>query len=271
MMKEHEDFYEIFNKPFFFGLAFWLKKKVKLKKISSNEKGGRMSRKIFSVTGIILLLSVLNSCGTKPEESLLKRYFSALTLNDRTTLSTMAIEPISIDAQDGWEIISVTEEKVEPAILPELNQIEMEMKKKLEDHVAPTLDMEDALYEAKEKLKNARTAAARRAAQKEVEEAQARFDEERELHSQIQKEYNDVVAEARKEEKIAEFSLGAGRLPNIRDLTGDVHSMEVDVRAKGQSGTEDYRFYLRRYLLTDETLNITHRGRWIIVKIEALD
>ena len=229
-----------------------------------------MHRKIFSVLGIILLLSVLNSCSSRPEEGLLKRYFSALTLNDRTTLSTMAIEPISIDAQDGWEIINVTEEEIAPAQLPEMDKKEKELKKNLEDHVGPTLDLEDAVYEAKEKLKNARTAAARRAAQSEVDETQAAFDEERERHSQMQKEFNDAAAAARKEEEIAEFSLGAGNLPNIRDLTGDVHSLEVDVRAIGQAGTKDYRFYLRRYILTDETLNLTHRGRWIIVKIEPL-
>ncbi len=229
-----------------------------------------MHRKIFSVMGIILLLSVLNSCSSRPEEGLLKRYFSALTLNDRTTLSTMAIEPISIDAQNGWEIINATEEEITPAQLPEMDKKEKELKKELEDHVGPTLDLEDALYEAKEKQKNARTAAARRAAQRGVDEAQAAYDEERERHSQMQKEYNDAVAEARKEEEIAEFSLGAGNLPNTRDLTGDVYSMEVDVRATGQDGAKDYRFYLRRYILMDETLNLPHRGRWIIVKIEPL-
>jgi hypothetical protein len=240
-------------------------------KTSLIKKGGRMLRKIFSVMGIILLLSVLNSCSARPEEGLLKRYFSALTLNDRTTLSTMAIEPISIDAQDGWEIINVTEEKIEPAQLPAEDKTEKELKKNLEDHVGPTLDLEDALYEANENLKNARTAAAKRAAQKEVDEAQAKYDEEREKHAQMQKDYNDATATARKEEEIAEFSLGARNLPNIRELTGDVHSMEVDVRAKGQAGTKDYRFYLRRYILMDETLNLPHRGRWIIVKIEPLD
>ena len=229
-----------------------------------------MHRKIFSVLGIIFILGLLNSCSSNPEEGLLKRYFSALQLNDRTTLSTMAIEPISIDSSEGWEIINVTPERMEPAQLPEMDQTERELKKKLEDHVGPTLDLEDALYEAKEKLKNARTGAARRAAQKEVDEAQAKYDEEREVHSQLQKDYNDAVAAARKEEEISEFSLGAGNLPNIRELTGEVYYSEVDVKATGQAGSKDYRFYLRRYILRDETLNVTHRGRWIIVKIEQL-
>lgn len=229
-----------------------------------------MARKILSILGIIVLLSVITNCGGHPEEGLLKRYFSALALNDRTTLSTMALEPLSIDASQGWEITSVTEERIEPFKLPEMDQTEKELKKKLEGHVGPTMDAEDALWEAKEKLKNARTGAARRAAQREIEETQAKFDEERELHRQLQQDFNEAEDTAQKEEEIATFSLGTGRLPNIRDLSGEVYFSEVDVQATGQSGTKNYRFYLRRYILTDETLDLTHRGRWVIVKIEPL-
>ena len=229
-----------------------------------------MSRKICSILGILILFSLLNSCGGKPEEGLLKRYFSALTLNDRTTLSTMALEPISIDAQQGWEITNVPEERIEPAKLPEIDKTEKELQKKLQDHVGPVMDAEDAKYEAEEKVKNARTAAARRAAQREFEEAHTKFDEERELHRQLQQDFNEAEDAAQREEEIATFSLGMGRLPNIRDLTGEVYYSEVDVRAVGQAGEKNYKFYLRRYVLTDETLNLTHRGRWIIVKIEPL-
>ncbi len=229
-----------------------------------------MARKILSILGIIVLLSVITSCGGHPEEGLLKRYFSALTLNDRTTLSTMALEPLSIDASQGWEITNVTEERIEPFKLPEMDRIEKDLQKKLQDHVGPTMDAEDALWEAKEKLKNARTGGARRSAQNEVEEAQAKFDEERELHRQLQQDFNEAEDAAQKEEEIATFSLGTGRLPNIRDLSGDVYFSEVDVQATGQSGIKNYRFYLRRYHLTDETLNLPHRGRWVIVNIEPL-
>ena len=87
----------------------------------------------------------------------------------------------------------------------------------------------------------------------------------------MQKEVNEAQAASRKEEEIAEFSLGAGNLPNIRTLTGEVFSKEVDIRTEGQAGTKEYRFYLRRYVLEDETLNLTHRGRWIITKIETIN
>jgi hypothetical protein len=228
-----------------------------------------MTKKTCSVLGIILLFSVLTSCGSPPEEGLLKRYFSALTMNDRMTLSTMAIEPISIDAQN-WEILNVSEEITEEFKLAELDAMEKELQKKLTDHVGPVQELDDELWAAKEDLKAARTGAARRAAQRRVDEAQTKFDEERAIHSDMQKEVNEAQAEARKEEEIAEFSLGAGNLPNIRTLTGEVFSKEVDISATGQSGTKNYRFYLRRYVLEDETLSLTHRGRWIITKIESI-
>jgi hypothetical protein len=210
----------------------------------------------------------MNSCSSPPEEGLLKRYFSALTMNDRMTLSTMAIEPISIDAQN-WEILNVSEEVIEEFKLAEMDTTERELQKKLTDHVGPVQELDDELWTAKEDLKAARTGAARRAAQKRVDEAQVKFDEERAVHSQMQKEVNDAQAIARKEEEIAEFSLGVGNLPNIRTLTGEVFSKEVDIQAEGQAGTKNYRFFLKRYVLEDEPLNLTHRGRWIIVKIES--
>jgi hypothetical protein len=53
-------------------------------------------------------------------------------------------------------------------------------------------------------------------------------------------------------------------------LTGEVFSKEVEIRAVGQAGAKDFRFFLIRYVLEDEVLNLTHRGRWIIVKIESI-
>lgn len=229
-----------------------------------------MTKKCLSAVGIIIFLFTITSCSSKPEESLLKSYFHAVSLNDTQTLATMALEPIKLDLKD-WEIIEVREEEVKPVSLPELNKEELEKKKALEEHVGPTLDAQDAVYEAQDELKYARTAAARRAARNKVAEAQAKYEEERELHSQMQKEYNEAKAAAAREEEITLFSLGAGDLPNVRDFNGDVYSKTVDVKVTTESGDiRNFRVYLRRYEVRDETLNITHRGRWIIVRFEPL-
>ncbi|MFQ5721409.1 MAG: hypothetical protein ACE5GI_02830 [Candidatus Aminicenantales bacterium] len=229
-----------------------------------------MKKKIFLTLGILFLAFTLQMCSQKPEQGLLKRYFHALSLNDLTTLSTMALEPAELNVK-SWRIINLSEEKIEPAALPDLNKKELELKKKVEDSVGITLDARDELDNAKFELENARTRSAKRAAKKKVDELQAKYDEIYNNHKQLQKKYNEAKAAAAKEEEITLFSLGAGELPNVRDFKGNVHSKEVDVKVVEPSGTEkNFRFYLRKYDLQDEAANIHRRGRWIIVKIEPI-
>ncbi|MFB0566320.1 MAG: hypothetical protein ACETWK_11685 [Candidatus Aminicenantaceae bacterium] len=228
-----------------------------------------MSKKTLSVIGVIILLFVLQNCAQKPEEGILKKYFHAVSLKDVQTMSSMALEPITLDVV-SWKIVNVREEKVEPAVLPELNQREQESKKALEGHVGPTVEADDALYAAKEKLSSARTRAARSAAQREVDAAQAKFDEEREIHRQLQKTYNEAKAEAAREEDISSFSIGPGEFPNIRDMEGNVQSKEVEVEIEIKAGLKKYNFCLRRYTLRDESIGRDYRGRWIIVSSELI-
>ncbi len=226
-----------------------------------------MKRKSLSAIGVILFLFVLQSCTSHPEEGLLKRYFSAISLNDVTTMSTMALEPISMDVE-SWEIVSVSEEKIEPASLPEMNRLELELKKKVEESVGITLDAKDELLDAEYERDQARTRAARRAAQNKVKELQAAYDEIYATHQQLQTDYSEAKAATAREEQIASFSLGAGDITNIRDLTGVVHSKEVDIKVVGKEGTNNYRFYLRMFNLKDEVLNVHRRGQWKIIKFE---
>lgn len=229
-----------------------------------------MTRKGLISISIAILAFVLASCASKPEEALLKRYFNALQLRDVTTLSTMAIEPVEIDVA-SWQIISVTPEKVEPASLPELNKNELDLKKKVENNVGPTMDAKEALDIAQGELEAARTAGARAVAKKKVEEAQAKYDQQYNLHKELQRNYNEAKTAAAKEEELTLFSLGMTQLPNVRDLTGTVHSKEVDLRISDREGEKkNYRFYLRRYELKDEATHMNYRGRWVIIKIEPL-
>lgn len=228
-----------------------------------------MKRKSLCAIGAILLLFVLQSCTSHPEEGLLKRYFSAIALNDVTTMSTMAVEPISMDVV-SWEIISVSEEKIEPASLPEMNRLELELKKKVEESVGITLDAKDELLDAEYERDQARTRAARRAAQNKIKELQATYDEIYATHQQLQTDYNEAKAATAREEQIASFSLGAGDITNIRDLTGEVHSREVDIKVVGKEATKNYRLYLRMFNLKDEVLNVNRRGQWKIIKFELI-
>jgi len=229
-----------------------------------------MRKKSLMIIGAVLLLIAFQSCSSKPEEGLLKRYFNAVRMNDNSTMASMALEPLTMDIS-GFSVVSVSPEKIEPAVLPELNKQEASLKKKLEDHVGPTIDAKDAVDEAKDELDTARTKAAKQAAQKKMDEMQAKYDQEFGLHKELQKGYNDAKAAAAKEEEITAFSLGAKDLVNIRDLTGDVHSKEVDIKIKTRdAGDKNYKLYMRRYILKEEATNLRHNGRWVIVKFEPL-
>ena len=232
-----------------------------------------MRRKGLIILGAVAVLFIvvsLQSCKSTPEKGLLGTYFNAMTMKDTTTMSTMAVEPTTIDVA-SWEIVSVSEEKIEPTQLVELGKAELDSKKKLEGHVGPVMDAEDALYGAQEELKSARTGGARAAAKKKVDDLQAKFDQEREIHRQLQRDYNEAKAAAQREKDVSIFSLGAGELANIMDLAGTVHTKDVDVAVTGHDGkVTTYRFSLRRYELRDEAANLTRRGRWIIDKFEPV-
>jgi hypothetical protein len=225
-----------------------------------------MNRKVISILGIGAICLLIHSCASHPEQGLLDRYFNALSLNDLQTLSTMAIEPAEIDFK-SWEIVAVSEVETAEFKLPELDQKISELKKKVDDSVGKTLEARDALDEAKFELERRRT----RANREKVDEMQAQYDELYEQTKELQKQYNDAKAAAEEAEEIALFSLG-GNYPAIRQFTGDVNKKHVDIRVTTPEGAEEmYRVFMRQYELTDPTTNITHNGRWIILRFERLN
>jgi len=228
-----------------------------------------MKRVILSIIGIVLVVFIFYSCSSHPEQGLLERYFNALSLDDVTTLSTMALEPVDFKFK-SWEIVSVSEELIKTAELFDMNTTEQELKKKKDESVGVTLDAKAMLDDAVFERDNARTRAAKRAAQKKTDELQIAYDEQYEKHQALQKEYNLAQEIASREEEIASFSLGA-EYPNIRNFTGEMASKEVEVQITGDDGkVNNYKIYMRKYTLKDEANNISHRGRWIIVKFEKI-
>jgi hypothetical protein len=232
-----------------------------------------MRRKSFSIFGVILLISLffLQSCQSKPETKVLQRFFTAVKLNDKTTMGTMAMEPISPEFV-SWEITASGEDMIEPYILPDLNIKELGLKKKVEESVIITMNAKDEMDDALFEMENARTTSARRALRKKVDELQAKYEEIRKTHDQLQVDYSAAQAASAKEEEIANFSLGAGDVPNIRELSGNVHSKDVEIKvALVSGGVKNYNCILMKYDLRDETLNLPRRGMWKILRFEELD
>jgi len=229
-----------------------------------------MRKKSFIAVGVILALVTLQSCKSNPEQALLKSYFHAVNLNDVSTMSTMAVDPLKIEAE-SWTITKAGEVKIEPASLAELAKTEVDLKKQQDAHVPVTLDAKDVLDVAKDEFNSARTAAAKAAAKAKVDAAQTKYDDEYKIHQDIIRKYGEAKAATAREEEITTFSLGAGQLPNIRDLKGEVNSKEVEVQIKEKGGAvKNFKITIRTYNLKDEAANIPHRGRWIITKFEQI-
>jgi hypothetical protein len=224
-----------------------------------------MNKKILSYLGIVLLMFMIHSCTSHPEKALLDRYFHAMSLNDLNTLSTMAIEPADFEF-DSWEIVDVTEEYSEPFKLPELDKKEKELKEKVEDSTIETLNARDEMDAAKFEMERRRT----RANINKFNEAEEKYNKLYEAHKELQKEYNDVKEAADRTEEIALFSLGWD-FPQVRQFEGDVNKKEVEIKVHRNGEEANYKVYMRRYELRNPATDITHTGRWIIIRFEKLE
>jgi hypothetical protein len=222
------------------------------------------------ILSVLLVLFSMTSCKTSPEKGLLGRYFNAVTLNDVTTLSTMALEPMTMEVA-SWKVTKVSEEKIVPAKLPDLNAQEIDLKKKMESHIQPVIDAKDELNAAKDEFDTARTGGARAAAKVKVDAAQKKYDDEYALHNDLKKGYSDAKSAAQKEEDITYFSLGVKDLASIRDLKGEIHSKDVEVAVTDKAGAvKNFSLQIIMYTLKDEALNLAHRGLWVILKFVAV-
>jgi type IV secretory pathway VirB10-like protein len=229
-----------------------------------------MRNRTLIVIGLLVALFAIQGCSSKPEQALLKKYFNAVTLNDNDTMSSIALDPFQPEL-GSWAIVKVGEEQVHPATLPDLNKAEVEAKKLQDAQIGPTLDADSALKDAQYEMDTSRSAAGKAAAKRKVDELQAKYDVENGKMQDLKRAYNEAKAAAATEEDMTMFSLGARELPNVRDLTGDVHFKDVEVAITNRAGvTKNYNLAMRMYNLRDEANNIPHRGRWVIIKFEPL-
>jgi hypothetical protein len=229
-----------------------------------------MRNRTLIVIGLLVALFTIQGCSSQPEKGLLKRYFNAVTLNDNDTMSSMALDPFQPEL-GSWAIVKVGEERVQPATLPDLNKAEIEAKKLQDAQIGPTLDADSLLKDAQYEMDTSRSAAGKAAAKRKVEELQAKYDVENARMQDLKKAYNEAKAAAAAEEEMTMFSLGARELPNVRELTGDVHFKDVEVSITNRAGeTKNYNLAMRMYNLRDDANNIRHPGRWVIIKFEPL-
>ena len=228
-----------------------------------------MRKKALIVIGLLVAFFVVTGCSSKPEKSLLSRYFNAVQLNDNDTMSSMALEPFQPEL-GSWEIVSIGPEQVQPAVLPDLNKTEIEAKKAQDAQIGPTIDADTALKDAQDEKDLARSAAGKAAAQRKIDEAQAKYDAEYKKMTELKKAYTEAKTAAAGEEAVTLFSLGLRELATVRELQGNVHSKDVVVRITTRGGQpKDYRLPMRMYQLVAQPTNLG-RGRWVIIRFEPV-
>jgi len=229
-----------------------------------------MRKKTLIVIGVFLAFLVIQGCTSAPEKTLLKKYFNAVMMNDNDTMSSMALDPLQPEL-GSWDIVSIGVEKVEPASLPALNKAEIEAKKLQDAQIGPTIDADSALKDAQYEKDTSRSAAGKAAAQRKIDELQAKYDIENGKMQEFKKAYNAAKTAAAAEEEMTMFSLGARELANVRELTGDVHSKDIEVAITNRAGVKkNYKLLMKNYMLKDEANNVRHPGRWVIIKFEPL-
>jgi hypothetical protein len=233
-------------------------------------KEEQMRKKTLFVIGLLVAFLIIQGCTSKPEQGLLSRYFNAVTLNDNDTMSSMALEPFQPE-MTSWKIVSISPEKIEPATLPDLNKAEIEAKKAQDAQIGPTLDADALLKDAQYEKDTSRSAAGKAAAQRKIDELQVKYDAENAKMQAFRKAYNSAKAAAAAEEEMTMFSLGERELPTVRELTGNVHSKNLEVAITTKAGgTKNYKLLIKQYLLQDEVNKIPRRGQWKIIRFEPL-
>lgn len=229
-----------------------------------------MRKRTLIVLGVFVAFFVIQGCTSAPEKTLLKKYFNAVQMNDNDTLSSIALEPLQPEL-GSWSILNIGTEKIEPATLPDLNKAEIEAKKLQDAQIGPTIDADTAVKDAQFEMDTTRSAGAKATLKKRVEELQAKYDVENGKMQELKKAYNAAKTAAAAEEEMTMFSLGERELAVVRELTGNVHTKEVDISISNRAGVaKKYRLLLKQYLLKDEVNNIRHNGRWVIIKFEPL-
>ncbi|MGQ9617578.1 MAG: hypothetical protein ACUVUG_01320 [Candidatus Aminicenantia bacterium] len=219
-------------------------------------------KRIFLIGFWAVLIVLISDCGS-PEKNMLDRYFEAVKFGDKMTMSTIAYEPIAIEAITKWRLVSLSQEEKKSLPLNELFKKQDELKAKRDELISQVADLNDKVSEAKANLAKARGAAKKKAEQ-EVAEAEEEYKEGRANYEVIQKEWNKLKAEIDKEKALFNLSTGI-EWPEGIEIEGDMGLKEAMIEVTSSAEVKNYKVILRKYSIkTPEGRPLT--GRWIIEK-----
>ncbi len=224
-------------------------------------------KKVFLLVLLSILVFVLTSC-QKPEDATLSRYFSAMSHNDRDTMSAMAAEPIAIEF-NSWKLVEVKNTYIEDAPLPGLMEKMEELKKQKQDQLMAVRDKKDLIFDLELKEKETRNRAQKQKIQADIEEANERLLAEEDKFRQIQSDENALKRRIDFEKRMV--TLSASIDSNQELFKGEVHTSEVLVRITSDAGEREYIITLKKHMLHNPVTDRITPSRFVIFKIQTLE
>jgi len=220
---------------------------------------------------LILLITPLTlqfiACGGGPERAILRSFFTALQTNDNATVASMSAVGFE-GTVEGYEIVSTSEETVEPFRLSELEDAAEAAKTARDEHWKEfgffqddNFDDLEVIQERVEEEPDYRFSGRRG-------EIQTEWDRWREERSEHETALREATAAVDKERTQASMSVMGST--SLTGFSGEIAQREVVVNVTtAEEGTKPYRFTLSKYnLVAGEN---RPSSRWIITAIEPAE
>jgi len=224
-------------------------------------------KKILLLVALMGLIIILTSC-QKSEEIVLTKYFQAMQLNDKDTLTAMSTDPKDIEFV-SYKIVKIYEPEVKDAALPTMVDNLEQLKKAKNEQLNLVKDKIDELEEAKADLADTYSARKKRELKKKVEELQAIVDQETAKYKELVTKTSDLKKQIEYEKQLVKLSTSMEK--GAEYLKGKVHDVRVDIKIKTKEGEEkDYVFLLRKYLYKNPKTKRNLPHRYVICKIQTL-
>lgn len=222
-------------------------------------------KKSVLYAALFCLVLIFASC-SQPGEITVEKYFQAMKMNDKDTMSSMALVPKDLEFKT-YEIVSIAEPVEKDLELPIYEAKLKDLIKRRTDQGNNAMDAQDDLEDLKDELADARGARTKARIKKQIEEAETKFGEEKFKYNALLMDVASFNKKISREKDM--IGMSTGRTDTLNLFTGKSFYLKVDVKITLENGdVNDYVFLLRR---TDLTLQEqkTINGRFIIIKIQT--
>jgi len=215
-------------------------------------------KKILIIVSIIVLLIFSTACKEK-EQTIVEKYFKAMKIKDITTLSSMAVHPVSMEFKSFKVITPLGEKKEQELTYPKLNlelvKLEQKLNKKKEIAVNKKYTFDDAKDYLEDKEFAKEKAEAGKLPKEYLDDLQSYYDKADKELKKASREYKSTKYRVRKqktkieiEKRLMELSTGIKK--DIGKYKGKATTRVVKVEVVLTDGTKKtYAFTLRKYLV----------------------